>query len=146
VSIPASLGVVLVALPLYAVTIERGVAVPEAQSILTSLTVFCGLGLLPLISSGAREAREGRYLRWWPWLLAAIMLVIYLVMIEIPPLRDFYELTPMSVEVIAILLAIAGVWTVAVHLIRRTGIVGRIEDDLWAALVGSVRRLRRGRA
>ena len=146
VSIPASLGVVLVALPLYAVTIQRGVPVLEAQSILTSLTVFCGLGLLPLISSGAREAGTGRLVRSWPWLLAGVMLVVYLVMIEIPPLRDFYELTPLPLAEIAALLVIAAAWTIAVHVIRRTGVVGDVEDALWATLVGAWRRLRSGKA
>ncbi len=142
VSIPASLGVFVVALPLYATMIEGGVGVPEAQTVLTSLTVFCGLGLLPLISSGEREAGSGRLVRWWPWLLAGIMLAVYLLMIQVPFLRDFYELTPLPGSVIAMLLAAAGLWTVAVHALRRTGIVARVEDVLWAALMRAWRRLR----
>jgi cation-transporting ATPase E len=146
VSIPASIGVVIVALPLYAASIRGGVPVPEAQSALTSLTVFCGLGLLPLISSGAREAGTGRFIRWWPWLLAGIMLAVYLVMIQVPFLRDFYELTPLPGPVIALLLGAAGLWTAGVHLLRRTGIIRRVEDALWAALVGAWHRVRPRRA
>ena len=44
-----------------------GFSVPEAQTALTTLTVFCGLGLLPLISTGDRAAGSGRLSRWWPW-------------------------------------------------------------------------------
>jgi cation-transporting ATPase E len=142
VSIPASLGVFVVALPLYTSMIRSGVGVPEAQSVLTSLTVFCGLGLLPLISSGGREAGSGRLLRWWPWLLALIMLAVYLVMIQVPVLRDFYELTPLPGAVIAVLLLVAGLWTLAVHVLRRTGVVARVEDALWAMLVRAWRRMR----
>jgi cation-transporting P-type ATPase E len=142
VSIPASIGVVIVALPLYAASIRGGVAVAEAQSILTSLTVFCGLGLLPLISSAAREAEQGRYVRWWPWLLSGAMLLVYLVMIQVPFLRDFYELTPLPPQVLALLLGVAALWTAGVHLLRRTGIVRRVEDALWAAAVGAWRRVR----
>jgi cation-transporting P-type ATPase E len=142
VSIPASIGVFIVALPLYATMIDSGVAVPEAQTVLTTLTVFCGLGLLPLISSGAREAGSGRFIRWWPWLLALIMLVVYLFMIQVPFLRDFYELTPLPASVIAQLLVAAGLWTLAVHLLRRTGIVARVEDALWSAVVSVWHRLR----
>ena len=142
VSIPASIGVVIVALPLYAASIRSGVAVAEAQSILTSLTVFCGLGLLPLISSGAREAGQGRYVRWWPWLLSGAMLLVYLVMIQVPFLRDFYELTPLPPQMLALLLGVAALWTAVVHLLRRTGIVGRVEDALWAAVLGAWRRVR----
>ena len=143
VSIPASLGVFIVALPLYGTMINGGVDVPEAQTVLTTLTVFCGLGLLPLISSGAREAGDGRFTRWWPWLLALIMLVIYLVMIQLSPLRDFYELTPLPPGVIAVLLVAAGLWTLAVHVLRRSGIVARVEDAISAGLVRAWRRVRR---
>ena len=142
VSIPASIGVVIVALPLYAASIRSGVAVAEAQSILTSLTVFCGLGLLPLISSGAREAGQGRYVRWWPWLLSGAMLLIYLVMVQVPFLREFYELTPLPADVLVMLLVVAGIWTAVVHALRRTGIVARVEDLLWAAVLRAWHRLR----
>jgi cation-transporting ATPase E len=146
VSIPASIGVVIVALPFYAVAINGGVEVSEAQTALTTLTVFCGLGLLPLISSGAREAGGGRFVQWWSWLLAGIMLVIYLVMIQVPFLRDFYELTPLPGPVLALLLGTAALWTAGVHLLRRTGIIRRVEDALWAGAVAAWRRLRPRRA
>ncbi len=142
VSIPASLGVFIVALPLYASLVWGGFSVPEAQTALTTLTVFCGLGLLPLISTGDREAGSGRLSRWWPWLLALMMLGIYLVMIQIPFLRDFYEMTPLPGTAIAALLAVAGAWTAVVHLLRRTGIVARIEDVIWTVVVRAWRRIR----
>lgn len=146
VSIPASIGVFVVALPLYATMIGGGVGVPEAQTILTTLTVLCGLGLLPLISSGEREAGTGRFMRWWPWILAGIMLVIYLVMIQIPLVREFYELTVLPPDILGLLLVAAGAWTIVVHLLRRTGIVARVEDIAWAALVRAWRRVRPTRA
>jgi cation-transporting ATPase E len=145
VSIPASLGVFVVALPLYATMVNGDVSIPEAQSVLTSFTVFCGLGLLPLIGSGSREAGSGWFIRWWSWLLAGIMLVVYLLMIQVPFLRDFYELTPIPGRAIALLLGAAGLWTLGVHLIRRTGIIARVEDLLWAAIVRAWRRLRPAR-
>ncbi len=145
VSIPASLGVFLVALPLYASIVHGDVPIDQAQSVLTSLTVFCGLGLLPLISSGARETGAGRFIRSWPWALAGIMLAVYLAMIQVPAVRDFYELTPLPGAVLAQLLGTAAIWTVAVHLLRLTGMVGRVEDAAWSAVVGAWRRLRSGR-
>jgi len=142
VSIPASLGVFVVALPLYASMIASGVGIAEAQTVLTTLTVFCGLGLLPLISSGAREAGSGRFIRWWPWLLALIMLVVFVVMVQVPFLREFYELTPLPADVLVALLVVAGIWTAVVHALRRTGIVARVEDLLWAAVLRAWHRLR----
>jgi cation-transporting P-type ATPase E len=146
VSIPASIGVFLLALPIYAVMVNGGADLEEAQTVLTTLTVFCGLGLLPLIGSGARETGVGRFLRWWPWGLAGIMLVVYLVMTQVPLLRDFYELTALPPETVVQLLLVAVAWTAVVHLIRRTGVVGRVEDAAWAAAVRAWRRLRPRRA
>ncbi len=141
VSIPASLGVFVLALPVYAVLITGGTDLEEAQTVLTTLTVFCGLGLLPLIGSGARETGVGRFIRWWPWLLSGIMLVVFLVMTQVPLLRDFYELTPLPAATVGQLLLVALAWTAVVHLVRRTGIVGRVEDAIWAWLVRAGRRL-----
>jgi cation-transporting ATPase E len=146
VSIPASLGVFVLALPVYAVLINGGADLEEAQTILTTLTVFCGLGLLPLIGSGARETGIGRFIRWWPWALAGIMLVVFLVMTQVPVLRDFYELTPLPPATVGQLLLVALAWTAAVHLLRRTGIVGRVEDAIWAATARAWRRVRPPRA
>jgi cation-transporting ATPase E len=141
VSIPVSFAVVLVALPTYAYALGTGVSVVEAQTVLTSVTVFCGLGLLPLISSGEREESPGRLVRWWPWLLAGVMLVVYLVILALPIARDFYELTTLGMREILTLLAIGGAWTVAVHGIRRTGLVSRVTAAL---LRGAPRKVRLG--
>jgi hypothetical protein len=113
-----------------------GVPLVEAQTVLTSVTVFCGLGLLPLISSGAREESPGRLVRLWPWLLAGIMLCVYLVILALPFARDFYELTTLAPREILVLLGIGAAWTVAVHGTRRTGLVRGLE----AAVVRAVRR------
>jgi len=146
VSIPASLAVVAIALPFYAATIAGGTPVHEARTLLTTLTVFCGLGLLPLIGSGARETESGRLVRWWPWALAAIMLALYLAMVQVPFLRHFYELAPIDGAVLVRLLAVTAAWTVAVHLVRLSGLVGRVEDAIWAAIGRAWRRARRSGA
>jgi len=139
VSIPVSVAVVLVALPTYAYTLGTGVSVAEAQTVLTSVTVFCGLGLLPLISSGAREESPGRLVRWWPWLLAGFMLVVYLVILALPFAREFYELTTLDAREVLMLLGIGGAWTVAVHGLRRTGLGRRVAAALLRAVPRDVR-------
>ena len=139
VSIPVSIAVVLVALPTYAYVLGTGVPLVEAQTVLTSVTVFFGLGLLPLISSGAREESPGRLVRLWPWLLAGIMLGVYLVILALPIARDFYELTPLGSREILGLLGIGAAWTMAVHGLRRIGLVRQLDDVL-------ARALRRGRS
>jgi hypothetical protein len=87
-------------------------------------------------------AGSGRFIRWWPWLLALIMLVVFVVMVQVPFLREFYELTPLPANVLVMLLVVAGIWTAAVHALRRTGIVARVEDVLWAAVMRAWHRLR----
>jgi cation-transporting ATPase E len=145
VSIPVSIAVVLVALPTYAFVLGTGVPLVEAQTVLTSLTVFCGLGLLPLISSGAREESPGRLVRLWPWLLAGIMLGVYLVILALPIARDFYELTTLGPHEVLGLLGIGAAWTMAVHGLRRSGLARRVEAVLSRAvgrnrMAGGVRR------
>ena len=139
VSIPVSFAVVLVALPTYAYALGTGASVVAAQTVLTTITVFCGLGLLPLISSGAREESPGRLIRWWPWLLAGMMLLVYLVILALPIARDFYELTPLDARDVLTLLGIGAAWTVAVHGLRRTGLAPRITTVLWRAVPRPVR-------
>ncbi len=145
VSIPVSIAVVLVALPTYAFVLGTGVPLVEAQTVLTSVTVFCGLGLLPLISSGAREESTGRLVRLWPWLLAGIMLGVYLVILALPIAREFYELTPLGPREVLGLLGIGAAWTIAIHGLRRSGLARRVEDVLARAVgrdrtAGGVRR------
>jgi len=139
VSIPVSFAVVLVALPTYAYALGTGASVVVAQTVLTTVTVFCGLGLLPLISSGAREESPGRLIRWWPWLLAGLMLLVYLVILAVPIARDFYELTPLDARDVLTLLVIGAAWTVAVHGLRHTGLAPRITTVLWRAVPRPVR-------
>jgi hypothetical protein len=74
--------------------------------------------------------------RWWPWLLAGIMLAIYMVILALPIARDFYELTPLGPREVLVLLGIGAAWTAAVHGARRMGVV----QALGAAVVHTVRR------
>ncbi len=142
ISIPASLAVTVLALPLYAYVLGSNASLDEARTSLTTITVFCGLGLLPLIRP-SREEGAGRFLRAWPWLLSAAMLVVYVAILQIPLARDFYELTPVPVEVLIPLIGMGAAWTLLVHLIRATGVVRRAEDRLGAIAGRSLAVVRR---
>jgi cation-transporting ATPase E len=137
ISIPASFAVVALALPVYAAAIGAGGTVDEARSILTTMTVFCGLGLLPLIYPAEADPGMSRLVRAWPWLLSVIMAVVYVVILEIPLAREFYELTPPEPRTIALLFGLGVAWTAAIHLVRRTHVVRAAED----AIVRVARRL-----
>jgi len=130
ISIPAAVAVTALALPVFAGAVDAGLEVDEARSVLTTITVLCGLGLLPLIRSsgppgeaGRAEAPEttapgGALERSWPWLLAGLMLAVYLGLLAIPPARDFYELAPLPAPVLVVLLVAGAAWTGAVHVVR----------------------------
>ncbi len=125
---------------MYAIAVRAGATVSDAQSVLTTITVFCGLGLLPLIYPAEPEPGMSRERRLWPWLLSGIMAAVYIVFLEIPVARDFYQMSPVEPATIGVLLALGIVWTVAVHLIRRTHVVLAAENVLidfvqrsWAA-------------
>ena len=60
ISIPVSFAVAAIALPVYAAAFDAGGSVSETQSVLTTITVFCGLGLLPLIYPAEPEAGMSR--------------------------------------------------------------------------------------
>ena len=67
----------------------------------------------------------------------------YLVVVSSDLGRSFFELAPLPVWTVAGLGAIAALWTVAVLLVRRTGLVQRAIDRLigvWQAVAMASRR------
>jgi cation-transporting ATPase E len=137
ISIPVSFAVAALALPVYAAAVDAGGSVAETQSVLTTITVFCGLGLLPLIYPAEPDPGMSRERRVWPWLLSAVMAVVYIVLLEIPFAREFYQLVPLEPATIGLLLGLGITWTVAVHLVRRTHVVLAAEN----VLIGLAQRL-----
>jgi cation-transporting ATPase E len=67
----------------------------SAQSALTTFAACSGLLLVPFVVPPARFWVGGSTLSgdWRPTLLAAALLVVYLVVIAVPPLRTFFSLT-----------------------------------------------------
>jgi cation-transporting P-type ATPase E len=133
ISIPLSLGVVAVALPVYAVSLLNGASAEAARTILTTLASLLGIGALTLIPIAAEE--RGR-VRMPAWLrvtaLVGSMVGIYLVVLSTTPGRSFFQLAPLPWEIVATLLVIAATWTAAVIAIHHTRIVQRGIDVLIA--------------
>jgi cation-transporting ATPase E len=96
-----------------------GRAVAIAQSALTTVTVLCGLLLIPFVEPPTRAWVGGNRLAgdWRPTLLALVIAVIYGVIVAMAPLRAFFELTPLAPLDYAALVAVAGVWA---YLLRFT--------------------------
>jgi cation-transporting ATPase E len=138
ISIPLSLGVVAVALPVYAVSLLNGASADAARTILTTLASFLGIGALALVPIAADDRGRIRMpARVRTALLVGSLVGAYLVVLATEPGRAVFQLTPLPWEVVASLLAIAAAWTAAVIGIHRTGIVQHGIDRL----IGAWRRL-----
>jgi len=125
-AIPAAVGVAAVAFVAYAWSLSEGRGIDEARTTVTTMAAFCGIGLLPLIER--RGEMTGRLSWAWPWVVAVAMVALYVLILEVPVARDFYELTPLPWSTIGVLVLVWAVWTLAAQALRRP--VGRLEDAL----------------
>jgi len=126
--IPPAVACAAIGLPLY-VVYATTTDVPLARTVFTTFAVLCGLGLLPLLEPPIGESMsgadaDGADIR--PSILALALLVLYGSFFVIAPLRDFFELAPMSVSDIALVAVLALIWAVAVMVLWRTRAVERI--------------------
>jgi cation-transporting ATPase E len=131
ISIPLSLGVVAVALPVYVTALYNGATPEIARTMLTTVASFMGIGALILVPIAADE--EGR-IRMPAWVRTGLLVgglsLAYLVVLSTEAGRGFFQLAALPAEIVVILAAIAGTWTWAVLHIHRTRIVQRAIDLL----------------
>jgi cation-transporting ATPase E len=142
-SIPASAAVAVLALPVYSSALAAGAPLAESRTILTTITVFCGLGLLPLVHPAHHDPLVTGRARAWPWLLALIMAAVYAAILAIPLARDFYELVPLEPTTFLVLFGLGVGWTLVVHAIRLTGFIGRVEQEVFRTITALLRVRRR---
>jgi cation-transporting ATPase E len=131
ISIPLSIGVAAVGLPVYVTAMLNGASTEIARTMLTSMACFLGIGALVLVPIAADERGRIRMPAWLRTsvLIGALMLA-YLVVLSTGPGRSFFQLAPLPWEIVASLIAIAAAWTGAVIGIHRTRIVQRGIDVL----------------
>jgi len=134
ISIPLSLGVVAVALPVYATALVNGATTDAARTMLTTVASFMGIGALILIPIAADV--DGR-IRMPAWvrtvLLVGVLALVYVVVLSTEVGRSFFQLAPLPAEIVLSLAVLAGLWTWAVLHIHRTRVVQRGIDFLIAA-------------
>jgi len=138
-SIPLSLGVAAVGLPVYATALASGASTDIARTMLTTVASFMGIGALVLIPVAADDTGRIRMPGWARTLiLLVVMAVAFLVALSTEAGRSCCQLAPMPWELVVTLGAIAAFWTWAVVHIHRTRVVQRGIDVALAAL-GSLR-------
>lgn len=123
--LPAALSISLVALGVYlvtlvfaygniselypdlpdAVTFERALTI--AQSALTTITVLCGLLLLPFVKPPTRGSSSGD---WRPTILALVLLIAYGAILATPALRRFFEMQPLEISDYLLIGIVAALW------------------------------------
>jgi hypothetical protein len=139
ISIPLSLGVVAVALPVYAVALLNGASPDVARTMLTTIASFLGIGALILIPVTADEEGRIRMPAWMRTVLLVVgMTIAYVVVLSTEPGRSFFQLSPLPFDIVVTLVVTAAVWTWAVLHIHRTRVVQRGID----VLIAGWRRMR----
>jgi cation-transporting ATPase E len=141
-ALPAAVTVSLVAFGVYLLTFfqalqQVGTSTTEAQllaqSALTTFAVCCGLLLVPFVVPPTRWWVGGSRLSgdWRPTLLAAGLLVIYLVVIAFPPLRAFFGLTALHPIDSLFIGAAALLWSMLQRWLWRAHVLERLLHLHW---------------
>ena len=121
ISIPLSLGVAAVGLPVYVTALANGASTDAARTMLTTIACFLGIGALVLIPIAAdAEGRIRMPAEVRTAILVAVLVAAYLAVLATEPGRAFFQLAPLPWEIVASLIAIAIAWTAAVIGIHKT--------------------------
>jgi cation-transporting ATPase E len=110
--IPAGFTVTVVGLVVYLFSLLWTKDVATARTALTSLTVFCGLALVPFVEPPTKLFVGGDELSgdWRPTGIALAMLGVYAVLMLVKPLREGFELATLTVSDYLLMGLIVLVW------------------------------------
>jgi cation-transporting ATPase E len=102
--------------------------VEVARSALTTATVLCGLVLIPYVEPPTKWWVAGDTMSgdWRPTLLAVALLAFYGIIVAVPPLRAFFELTPLhALDYVLIGVGVAA-WALLLRLAWRARLFERL--------------------
>ncbi len=118
---------ILAARPESALAYVDAVAIPIAQSALTSFAIFCGLLLLLFVAPPVEPLGDGSPVTpdRRPAILALILGAVYLLVLASPTLRQFFDLTPLSIAAYLLLGALAILWGLVLRWTWRSWILER---------------------
>lgn len=108
-------------------------ALATAQSALTTFAILCGLLLIPFAVPPTKALVGGNKFSgdWRPSLLALGLLLGYALMLALPPLRAFFELTSLRMSEYAVIGTMAMVWGLLLLFIWRTRLLERFLQVHW---------------
>ena len=120
--------------PLASEMAASAASMPRAQTALTVFAVICGLLLVVFVEPPTKAWTGGDELSGdhRPALLAVGLLLLFGVVLAIPPLRRFFELSTLSPAELALIGVLAALWALALRRIWRVRLIERfIGADLW---------------
>jgi cation-transporting ATPase E len=125
---PAAVTISVVALAVYVFYLGISGSVEVARTGLTTITVLCGLLLIPFVEPPTAWWVGGDEFSgdWRPTLLAAGMLGAYALVMALPVLRSFFELVPLGGWDYLLLGAVAAVWALLQRWIWRARLFERL--------------------
>jgi len=127
---PAAFTVPVVVLGVYLAFLGMTDDVGIARTALTTAAILCGLALIAFVEPPTKALVGGDVLSgdWRPTLLALGMLVLYGLITAVPPLRNFFELTPLRWFDYLLIGALVTMWAVLLRYIWRARLLERLLD------------------
>jgi cation-transporting ATPase E len=104
--------------------------VNTARSALTTTAVLCGILLIPFAQPPTRAFVGGAELNgdWRTLLLAGAMVLLYVAILAIGPLRTFYELRVLSVPSYVLIVLIVAAWAFGLRAFWRVNLPGQAKN------------------
>jgi cation-transporting P-type ATPase E len=130
--IPAAATLCLAAIGVYMASFSTDAQLPGAQSALTTFSIVCGL-LLPFVEPPTRGWTGGSTLSgdWRPTGLSLGLLAAYVILLSVPPLRAFFELTALDGRSYLLIGLAALAWAVILHFTWRSRLFERYLQLDW---------------
>ena len=125
---PAAFTISIVALVVYLGYLTMTNDAAFARTALTTVTIMCGLLLIPFVEPPTQWWVGGDLWSgdWRPSLLAMGMLALYGVIVAVPPLREFFELSLLRWWDYLLIAAIAAGWALVLRILWRNRVFEKV--------------------
>jgi cation-transporting P-type ATPase E len=134
--VPAAVSIAFVGVIIYDFYLSNSGAVISGQSALTTITILCGLLLIPFAQPPTETFVGGSPLNgdWRPTVLAGALFVLFGVILGVPALRNIFELELLSVSEYAIIAYVVLGWAVTLRFLWRLDAPAQV-GKLWRRLI-----------
>jgi cation-transporting ATPase E len=126
--LPAGYTMAVLGLGLYLLYLLPAGDAGMARTVLTTSTLLCGLLLIVFAEPPTRLWVDGDALSgdWRPTILAAGLLALYTLIMIIPAWRGFFELQPLTLWDVLLIVALTAVWAVTLRFIWHRNMMERV--------------------